>query len=142
MSATLLPAHGCPFCGHDLDKIHRVQSTTACWVACSACGARGPSADDMDAAVRAWNRYPRTTRRLRNRPDADPITDLTFTRGVLMHPWTLPEGAPLPDLRPAVDAVLAEMLQPTGQMVAQPGMHMTYASYFRPRTNPTPREDL
>lgn len=92
MSPTHLPAHGCPFCGHDLDKIHRVQSTTACWVACSACGARGPSADDMDDAVRAWNRYPRTTRRLRNRPDADPITDLTFTHGVLTHPWTVPEG--------------------------------------------------
>ena len=47
---------------------------------------------------------------------------------------------PLPDLRPAVDAVLADLLQPAGQMVARPGMDRTYASYLRPPTTLSPKE--
>lgn len=53
----MIPTYGCPFCGHTLDKLHRVQSTTACWVECSRCRARGPAADTVDEAVKAWDRW-------------------------------------------------------------------------------------
>lgn len=56
----------------------------------------------------------------------------------LIQPIVVAE--PLPDFRPVVEAMLADAMRPSGQMVARPGMDLTYASFFRPRTNPTPKE--
>lgn len=65
------PTYGCPFCGHALDKLHRVQSTTACWVECSRCHARGPAADTVDEAVKAWGRWATVGLRVSARQETD-----------------------------------------------------------------------
>ena len=50
------PARECPFCGFHGTEVCRVQRSSIWRVACTRCGAEGPSAWSESEAVAGWNR--------------------------------------------------------------------------------------
>lgn len=55
----VLPNDNCPFCNAGKDALTLVHIAAQCAVACTECGAQGPTRDDSTSAQFAWRqRYP------------------------------------------------------------------------------------